>query len=39
MELGHLVGLLGLEESVKERNTKGLDQKRREGGREGREAA
>ena len=30
------MGLLGLEESVKERNVKGLDQKRmREGGTEG----
>ena len=36
VELGHLVGLLGLEESAKE-SVKGLDRKRmREGGRGGR---
>ena len=35
MELGHLVGLLGLQESVKE-SVKGLDRKRMKEGGEGR---
>ena len=34
VELGHLVGLVGLEESVKERNVKGSEENETEGGKE-----